>query len=466
MDLRKTASEAEDVAAGFRLFRFPLPEHEADITDLIVEFYGISSSMQKLYSLSHDPRYSRNWPLVERDAFLVQSSLKYTLSDIHDFFGRLDPDRSRADKFREVWRTIELFFWEESKSSLRIRLAKYRVFLIELADVLLSKLQELSLHQAHRDGIKLLLATQERQRIPDHFGRMSLSRNPSSAGSASASASGNSTEPSSPVSDRRLRRGSGFNIPPPPPLAPEAPSSPLTGSASATTSTSQSSRSDTIRDHWIHDVLSRDEPETPFQSEGRQVVGCSGKPNPGIKRELQEMGFVLLTRMHLSAQMRVYFYLRESDNRIRIVIRVPRDGEKEYYCLPLNLLEVIRQGPVLRLCRRRDSGSELHEWASLYFTTIESMTAFFCSFLALRAQDRYKPVSSIRDWEMEGEEEIFAGEIIEGVISAASVSSRTKIPKRFDSSHQFTGEIAIDADDFLDTMDEVIDEYTRSVRYV
>lgn len=123
---------------------------------------------------------------------------------------------------------------------------------------------------AHRDGLKILVATQERQRITDRFGRMSFGRNPPSTGSGS----GHSTAPSSPVSDRRPRRGSfertrpanisprsplspvsgGFEIPIPP-LAPEAPSSPLTGSASATTNTSQSVRSDLIQNHWIKDAF-------------------------------------------------------------------------------------------------------------------------------------------------------------------------------------------------------------------
>lgn len=124
----------------------------------------------------------------------------------------------------------------------------------------------------------MLVTTQERQRVTDRFGRMSFGRNanPPSTGSGS----GHSTAPSSPVSDRRPRRGSfertrpshrspqspqsplspafgGFHIPIPPqaPEAPEAPSSPLTGSASATTNTSQSVRSDVIQNHWVKDAF-------------------------------------------------------------------------------------------------------------------------------------------------------------------------------------------------------------------
>jgi hypothetical protein len=121
----------------------------------------------------------------------------------------------------------------------------------------------------------MLVATQERQRVTDRFGRMSFGRNANAP--STGSGSGHSTAPSSPVSDRRPRRGSfertrpahrspqspqsplspafgRFEIPIPP-LAPEAPSSPLTGSASATTNTSQSVRSDVIQNHWIKDAF-------------------------------------------------------------------------------------------------------------------------------------------------------------------------------------------------------------------
>lgn len=71
--------------------------------------------------------------------------------------------------------------------------------------------------------------------------------------------------------------------------------------------------------------------------------------------------------------MTVYYYLRETDNRTRIIIRTLEEHGNEYFCLPLNMLEIIRSGSSLQLCRRRNSGRELHAWASLGFDTIECM---------------------------------------------------------------------------------------------
>lgn len=136
MDLRASATEAEDVAASFRLFRAPLPEHEAEITDLIADLYTISSSLRRLDALAKDPARARNWRVVQRDVILLQSSLKYTVEDILGFFHRLNGGVAPPEKYREAWRTIELFFWEESKTSLRMRLARYRAFLGELGEVM------------------------------------------------------------------------------------------------------------------------------------------------------------------------------------------------------------------------------------------------------------------------------------------------------------------------------------------
>jgi hypothetical protein len=72
------------------------------------------------------------------------------------------------------------------------------------------------------------------------------------------------------------------------------------------------------------------------------------------------------------SDMRVSFYLRRRDHRVRILCREPhRTRPSDYYCLPLNLLEVLRDQSCLRLCRRRKRGTELVLWTQLKFTTLE-----------------------------------------------------------------------------------------------
>lgn len=117
---------------------------------------------------------------------------------------------------------------------------------------------------------------------------------------------------------------------------------------------------------------------------------CRGEPQTDIKKLVKEKGFeellqlqvhrlsfvyIRLTRnraLNDESDMRVSFYLREADHRVRILCRIPhRTRPSEYWCLPLNLLEVLRVGPCLRLCRRRNSGTELVLWTQLKFSTME-----------------------------------------------------------------------------------------------
>ncbi|KAL1968323.1 hypothetical protein VTN77DRAFT_1852 [Rasamsonia byssochlamydoides] len=142
---------------------------------------------------------------------------------------------------------------------------------------------------------------------------------------------------------------------------------------------------------------------------------CFGKPTPDIKQWLFDEGFdeVLYLPFEDESNLSVYFYVREDDHRARIVCKVRRTSRaSEYFCLPLNMLEVERVGSCLQLCRRRRAGMELVPWLNLKFYTIEKMVTFFCTFLALRSQDSHKPVEEIRDYELEDEEEMFGGYVI------------------------------------------------------
>lgn len=136
MALHISADEAEDAAAGFTTFRAPLPEYAPEITGIISEFYAIISSLTSLDDLSRDARYRRNWPRVHADVELVRASLKYTIEDIFDFFGRLDGGKTTPEVYKRVWLSMGRFFWEESQYSLSTRLAKYKTCLRELGDVM------------------------------------------------------------------------------------------------------------------------------------------------------------------------------------------------------------------------------------------------------------------------------------------------------------------------------------------
>lgn len=135
MALRTSADNAEDVAAGFRLFREPLPEYSAEITSLIADFYTISSSLNRLDDLTKNRQHRHHAALARADLDLVSSSLKCTLEDIVDFFGDLEERKvPNRDVYKRTWLQLCAFFRTESQDSLSTRLAKYRAFLNELED--------------------------------------------------------------------------------------------------------------------------------------------------------------------------------------------------------------------------------------------------------------------------------------------------------------------------------------------
>lgn len=137
MALRTSADNAEDVAAGFRMLRDPLDEHATEITALIADLYNISTSLKSLDDLTKNRLYRRTVKAAEPDLELVQTSLKYTLEDIVDFFGDIEARTgSNRDNYKRTWLELSSFFRKESHEPLPSRLVKYKAFLGHLEDLI------------------------------------------------------------------------------------------------------------------------------------------------------------------------------------------------------------------------------------------------------------------------------------------------------------------------------------------
>ncbi|OQE41085.1 hypothetical protein PENCOP_c005G08350 [Penicillium coprophilum] len=224
----------------------------------------------------------------------------------------------------------------------------------------------------------------------------------------------------SPVSDRNARRRRSYERTRPPHLSP--PMSPSSGTSSEfppsvpdiptsphTSTTSRSSAPDIIKEHWAKETFGSNSTSTPLPSV-RERSYCRGEPQLGIKQWIKDEGFEELLQLSLNdeSDMRVSFYLRRLDYRVRILCREPhRTKPSDYYCLPLNLLEILRDGSCLRLCRRKH-GTQLILWTQLKFTTLEDMVLFHNTFLALRSQDAGHVIGGIIDHELGHEDEIYA----------------------------------------------------------
>lgn len=141
--------------------------------------------------------------------------------------------------------------------------------------------------------MKLLLVEQDKRLAP-RLARTSLGRKPPSTSSTSTDQPSPRKERRPPLRQRSYERSRPPHISPQsplspssasfsdfPPSVPEVPSSPL-GSASAT-GTSQSTRSDVFEYHWVKEVFSTYDTETPIPP-GRercekQATTRSGRPS-------------------------------------------------------------------------------------------------------------------------------------------------------------------------------------------
>ncbi|QGA12965.1 hypothetical protein EYB26_000610 [Talaromyces marneffei] len=415
MDLQvhRIISFTEDVAVGLRQFREQLPEHSAEITNVIAELYAISATLTSLEGLTR--QFPRNFGPVKADFERVLVSLRYTLNEIINSFGKLDR-RRMADNYRQIWHDLIVYFHEESGYSLKRRLNKYKLFLHELQDVVQNKTIDYRFMSNLQKSILAVLEEQD-SRFAARLAGLSLGRPGSST--SSSNFSGNSLEVEGHGIEKRRsyeRTRSGFRPHPSPlhsptstndsapPWAPDVPGSPI----STSTTTQSNLSSAVLNDHWAKDVFSYRGPLMKFPVIGDNS-NCLGEEVQDIKEWLHEQGFDEVAYLAFDEDVSVYFYVREDDNRARILCKSRRSRRAKFYCLPLNMLEVRRVGPCLQLCRRRRSGTELVPWLNLHFESVEKMVLFFCTFVALRSQDGHKRIQDIRDYELEAEKELFGG---------------------------------------------------------
>ncbi|OAX81993.1 hypothetical protein ACJ72_03669, partial [Emergomyces africanus] len=221
------------------------------------------------------------------------------------------------------------------------------------------------------------------------------------------------------------------------PISPmESPDSPSTTDS---TSTDSFSLLDPI-DHWAVGLFSRPTTTTPLprSNAGSKCHGDFDMPDALARLEND---YDELFRLNFKPNLTAIFYLRERDNRVRLLCQVHRSSAKIIYAtLPLNILVLARQESHLLLCTKAKD-QELRAWLSLQFETIESkkenhsysspiigysvmpsmsnpfvlleMVLFHCAFLALRGQDSGRPISKTPDPFSLEEEEIYGGRIFD-----------------------------------------------------
>ena len=138
MTLIADAEKAEDIAAALSKFTTHVPDQAPDITASISELYAIGSLLRDIDRALNSAEYNRNFPLIEKDLELVRSSLDVTVEDFFDRLGYIGNGSTvlNAGMYRQSWKDITLFFIQNGRTTLRMRLEMYRRFIAELASIM------------------------------------------------------------------------------------------------------------------------------------------------------------------------------------------------------------------------------------------------------------------------------------------------------------------------------------------
>lgn len=167
-------------------------------------------------------------------------------------------------------------------------------------------------------------------------------------------------------------------------------------------------------EHWARAAF-RDMSSTPLPQEPREDSKFHGPDqpthDPPSSRYLK--AFEMTFPPELGA---VSLYYAPSKNmRAKMVVEVPATRRQIFtVCLPMDRLEISREGCMLRFCR--PAGRHWVAWVSLNFSTIERLILFANTFIAMRSFSGKGPSNPI--WDDRGHDEV-------EVFQAICISRRT-----------------------------------------
>lgn len=421
MALVDLAKDAEDVASALHTLRDNLPTAAKKITSAISELFALSTELRELDDAQSDPQLSPAFYRVQEDVGHVVRSMSRSLRDVLDMIAR-----SRSMPIQMVWDDLRHKMEQDEDAGLVERLRWYRGLLRAQLDIL-NGYQPSDLRELRR-AIRALWGSQQASALT----APTPARRPSQMSSPSTPRPGPSRRPSTsrrpsartptPISPRPIRPpiprmdtpispvtssddwdGNHPRAGNPPPVAPDAPnilpqSPTFSSSSSNTLNSSQTSYSShnfmAIAPplvHWAQDVFDGSMPRTRFDQayQDQEPSVCHGIHDPDAVNNLAMDGFELaIQQLFDKDDVLVRLYFRPSDSRSRIfMVTKSSSGRELHHCIPLTSLKVIRRQSTLQFCRLRKAGKYV-QWARLNFVSYERMVLFYCTFVAMKRQDR------------------------------------------------------------------------------
>ena len=137
---------------------------------------------------------------------------------------------------------------------------------------------------------------------------------------------------------------------------------------------------------------------------------------PGVSYKVGKTYVRLLDLPFEDGELLVRIYVRFSDFRARILCRTyGRDQAYTQSSRYITNLKITRSGSCLELFEQQNEKNleTSKMWAILNFPTYERMTLFYCSFVALKAQDEGHSIRDLDNDMLTGETLCFSGVLID-----------------------------------------------------
>ncbi|KAL1957919.1 hypothetical protein VTO42DRAFT_5311 [Malbranchea cinnamomea] len=449
MSFQELAHATDEVATGLTQFVSQVPEHAADITSAVSELFAISTALRSLESSHSVPALRPNFNRIIDDVeLIVRGSLRHTLRDILSSLQQMNGGRrivpDQAAAYRATWVTLWSFFYHQAGYSLVLRLKYYRSMLEEMAAIVRGEAADEFVLAHHRKAITPLRLAQDRR-----FAEIASQRRYSTAPPPQPAPAPppypapfppeqtvlphrrdiplksalRKPRPSVSAPPDLLEEMRSFERERPPqspyesrsrPASPDSSLDTFGSLPSGTTDSSESSETVDELDHWALKVFDPPPISTALARPG-PPTRCYGQHMPGAKSRLyREYDKLFQLDFPGDPPMSVSFHLRESDHRTRVLCSVHVSPNRTKYCtLPITSLTIAREGSSLQLYQKITHRKDMELWADLRFKSIERLVAFHNTFLALRGQDASHPVGNIKDAELDGEIQIYGGQIID-----------------------------------------------------
>jgi hypothetical protein len=167
--------------------------------------------------------------------------------------------------------------------------------------------------------------------------------------------------------------------------------------------------------HWAEDIFTQPLPcRTPLDD-----VEISKSFGPWSPLSVPPSSKILFRQRFDDDRLSVMVILNAVDDSPYMIVRTLHNGQQYFSSLGVHQLVITREGSSLELSRWSDSKRRVVPWAVLFFSTLEELVLFHCTFVALKFRSHLVHKIDPREYQIgdekssDGEKRLFQARIID-----------------------------------------------------